>query len=179
MEGVVVSARRETANFTVSVVSDAEGHYSFPRTHLVPGRYNLTTRAVGYDLVATGSVEVPADGPGSQDLQLQETNDLASQLSSLEWAMSMPGTTAEKDQLVYQALSCAYCHTYERIVKSRHTAEEFVPVIQRMRTYYQDGTAVGRGDRGRGQLYNDERLEELEQNPIQSWGSASVTDLAQ
>ena len=68
MEGVVVSARRETANFTVSVVSDAEGHYSFPRTHLVPGRYNLTTRAVGYDLVATGSVEVPADGPGSQDL---------------------------------------------------------------------------------------------------------------
>ena len=38
MEGVVVSARGETANFTVSVVSDAEGHYSFPRTHLVPGR---------------------------------------------------------------------------------------------------------------------------------------------
>ena len=92
MEGVVVSARRETANFTVSVVSDAEGHYSFPRTHLVPGRYNLTTRAVGYDLVATGSVEVPADGPGSQDLQLQETGDLAAQLSSLEWIMSMPGT---------------------------------------------------------------------------------------
>ena len=33
MEGVVVSARREGANFTVSVVSDAQGKYSFPRTH--------------------------------------------------------------------------------------------------------------------------------------------------
>jgi streptogramin lyase len=93
--------------------------------------------------------------------------------------MSMPGTTAEKDQLVYQALSCAYCHTYERIVKSRHTAEEFIPVIQRMRTYYQDGTAQGRGDRGRGALQSAETLEQLKQNPIQSWGGVSVTDLAQ
>ena len=119
MEGVVVSARRETANFTVSVVSDAEGHYSFPRTHLVPGRYNLTTRAVGYDLVAAGSVEVPADGPGSRDLQLQETEDLASQLTSVEWVMSMPGTTEQKDRLVYTALSCAYCHTFKRLFFSK------------------------------------------------------------
>ena len=32
MEGVVVNARRDGANFTVSVVSDAQGKYSFPRT---------------------------------------------------------------------------------------------------------------------------------------------------
>ena len=37
MEGVVVNARRDGANFTVSVVSDAQGKYSFPRTHLEPG----------------------------------------------------------------------------------------------------------------------------------------------
>jgi hypothetical protein len=37
MEGVVVSARREGANFTVSVVSDARGTFSFPRTHIAPG----------------------------------------------------------------------------------------------------------------------------------------------
>ena len=49
MEGVVVSARRDGANFTVSVVSDAKGKYSFPRTHLEPGKYALTIRAVGYD----------------------------------------------------------------------------------------------------------------------------------
>ena len=154
MEGVVVSARRETANFTVSVVSDAEGHYSFPRTHLVPGRYNLTTRAVGYDLVEAGSVEVPADGPGSRDLQLQETEDLAAQLSSLEWIMSMPGTTEQKELFAYQGLSCAYCHSYERIVRSRFTAEQFAETIPRMFTYFNDGTALNDDNsRGRAQLF--------------------------
>src|ERR1700730_17353787 len=58
MEGVVVSARREGANFTVSVVSDAQGKYSFPRTHLEPGKYALTIRAVGYDLIDSGTVEI-------------------------------------------------------------------------------------------------------------------------
>ena len=37
MEGVVVTARRDGANVDVSVVSDAQGMYSFPRTHLEPG----------------------------------------------------------------------------------------------------------------------------------------------
>ncbi len=181
MEGVVVNARRGGANFTVSVVSDAQGRYSFPRTHLDTGTYVVTTRAVGYDLNDPGPVEVAASQPASLDLRLQPTTDLASQLSSIEWAMSMPGTTAEKDQLVYQALSCAYCHTYERIVKSRHTAEEFVGVIQRMATYYPDGTAVSASGRGRFQLQNERSLERTEQNPSPNWGiapGAPVTDLA-
>ena len=181
MEGVVVSARRGGANFTVSVVSDAQGRYSFPRTHLDVGTYMVTTRAVGYDLNDPGPVRVAASQPASLDLRLQPTTNLASQLSSLEWAMSMPGTTAEKDQLVYQALSCAYCHTYERIVKSRHTAEEFVGVIQRMATYYPDGTAVSASGRGRAQLQNERTLERAEQNPSPNWGiapGAPVTDLA-
>src|SRR5258705_13200044 len=50
MEGVVVSARRDGANFTVSVVSDEKGRYTFPRTHLEPGSYTVTIRAVGYEL---------------------------------------------------------------------------------------------------------------------------------
>ena len=65
MEGVVVSARRDGANFTVSVVSDAQGRYSFPRTHLEPGRYTLTIRAVGYDLVGPARVDVTA-GAGNE-----------------------------------------------------------------------------------------------------------------
>src|SRR5437868_2876536 len=58
MEGVIVNARRQGANFTVSVVSDAQGKYSFPRTHLEPGRYALTIRAVGYDLSDRAATEV-------------------------------------------------------------------------------------------------------------------------
>ncbi len=58
MEGVVVSARRDGANFTVSVVSDAKGKYSFPRSHVDPGKYALTIRAVGYDLIGPGAVTI-------------------------------------------------------------------------------------------------------------------------
>ena len=178
LEGVVVSVRREGANFTVSVVSDADGRYSFPRSHVEPGTYALSIRAVGFDLRNPVSVEVTAGEPATSNQRLRKTEDLASQLSSLEWAMSMPGTTAEKDMLVYQALSCAYCHTYERIVKSRHTAEEFVDVIRRMSTYYQDGTAQGRGGRGRFQMQDDARLDQLERNPIESAGIAPGAQIA-
>ena len=149
MEGVVVNARRDGATFTVSVVSNADGHFSFPRTHLAPGSYTLSIRAVGYDLVDSGTVTVAAGTAATRDLTLRKTADLASQLSSLEWTMSMPGTPEEKGKLVHQLLSCAYCHSYERIMKSKHSAEQFVPVITRMAKYFQDGTAVSRYRRGR------------------------------
>ena len=100
MEGVVVSARRDGANFTVSVVSDAQGRYSFPRTHLEPGKYTLTIRAVGFDLARPVRAEVTAGPATAADLTLEKTKDLASQLSSLEWAMSIPGTSEQKDKLV-------------------------------------------------------------------------------
>lgn len=174
MEGVVVTARREGAPFTVSVVSDDQGRYRFPRTHLEPGAYDVTMRAAGYDLASPGRAAVAAADIATLDLELVETGDLASQLSSREWLMSMPGTIAQKDQLAYQVVSCAYCHTYERIVKSRHTAERFVPVITRMQTYFGDGTAVSRSGRGRGQ--RNEHPELAAENP--NWGSAPKTELA-
>ena len=174
MEGVVVTARRQAAPFTVSVMSNAQGVYSFPRTHLEPGAYDVTIRAAGYDLTRPGRVEVTANTPATLDLKLQETADLASQLSSREWLMSMPGTTEQKDTLAYQVVSCAYCHTYERIVKSRHTAEQFVSVLTRMQTYFGDGTAVSRSGRGRGQ--RNEHPERAAQDP--NYGSVPKTELA-
>ena len=152
MEGVVVTVRREGAPFTVSVVSDAQGRYTFPRSHLDPGQYDVSIRAAGYNLSAAPTATVSTDTTASLDLTLVETDDLASQLSSLEWLMSMSGTTGQKDQLAYQSVSCAYCHTYERIMKSRHSAEEFIPILTRMQAYFGDGTAVSnQSGRGRGQ----------------------------
>src|ERR1700680_3311083 len=84
-EGVVVSARRDGANFTVSVVSDAQGKYSFPRSHVEPGKYGLTIRAVGYDLKIPGSVTIAEGKTANADLKLDKAKDLASQLSSFEW----------------------------------------------------------------------------------------------
>src|ERR1700730_7743982 len=168
MEGVVVSARRDGANVTVSVVSDAKGKYSFPRTHLEPGKYALTIRAVGYELHGTGSVTIAEGKTSNADLKLEKTKDLASQLSSLEWAMSVPGTTEQKNKVIYQTVSCAYCHAWERVVKSNHTADEFVDLITRMQKYYTDGSAVSRDKRGRGQIGPPDQVAASEQNPI--WG---------
>jgi streptogramin lyase len=168
MEGVVVSVRRDGANFTVSVVSDAQGKYSFPRSHVEPGKYSLTIRAVGYDLNAPGSVEITEGKTTNEDLKLEKTKDLASQLSSLEWAMSVPGTPEQKDKVIYQTVSCAYCHAWERIIKSNHTPDEFVDLITRMQKYYTDGSAVSRDNRGRGQPGPPDQVAAADQNTI--WG---------
>src|ERR1700732_5129833 len=48
-EGVLVTARKTGASFTVTVVSDDKGHYSFPAAKLEPGHYTLTIRAAGYE----------------------------------------------------------------------------------------------------------------------------------
>jgi len=168
MEGVVVSARRAGANFTVSVVSDAQGKYTFPRTHLEAGKYALTIRAVGYDLSGSGTAEIAEGKSATADLKLVKTRDLSAQLSSLEWAMSIPGTPEQKNKLIYQTVSCAYCHTLQRIVRSNHTAHEFVALITRMQKYYTDGSAVSTDGRGRGQLGPPDQVAAADQNPI--WG---------
>ena len=80
MEGVVVNARRDGANFTVSVVTDAQGKYSFPRTHLEPGKYAVTIRAVGYDLTDPGPAQVAAGQDRSRRSQASE--DERSRLST-------------------------------------------------------------------------------------------------
>jgi virginiamycin B lyase len=46
----VVSARKDAATITVSVVPDQEGKYTFPAGRLEPGQYQLSIRAGGYEL---------------------------------------------------------------------------------------------------------------------------------
>ena len=70
MEGDVVSARRDGANFTVSVVSDAQGRYSFPRTHLEPGKYTLTTEKSGYKKSVLEKVTIGAENVQGVDILL-------------------------------------------------------------------------------------------------------------
>ena len=131
MEGVLVSAKRDGATVTVTVVTDKQGRYSFPAGRLGPGHYSLRVRAVGYDLDAQTSVDVAANAGAILDLKLRKTEDLASQLSNGEWIASVPGTDQQKGGL----LSCLGCHTLERIVKSRHSADDFMQVLPRMQGY--------------------------------------------
>ena len=131
MEGVLVSAKREGSTITVTVVSDAQGRYSFPAKRLAPGRYALHVRAVGYELDSPEMVTVTNKGAVT-DLKLKKAADLAAQLSNGEWLASVPGTDRQKDLL----LNCVGCHTLERIARSRYDADAFMKtVLPRMQGY--------------------------------------------
>jgi len=131
MEGVLVSAKRAGSTITITVASDEKGRYSFPASRLEPGQYTLRIRAVGYDLDGPAAVEVHAQKASIADLKLRKTEDLASQLSNGEWLASMPGTDQQKGAL----LNCIGCHTLERVLKSRHSTDDFMQVLPRMQGY--------------------------------------------
>jgi virginiamycin B lyase len=128
MEGVLVSARRAGSPVTITVVSDSQGLYKFPRSRLEPGQYSLRIRAVGYELDDSGNVQISSQETATADLKLHKTQKLSSQLNSAEWLLSIPGTDAQKTFL----LNCTNCHTLERVVKSSHDANEWVGVFGRM-----------------------------------------------
>jgi streptogramin lyase len=130
MEGVLVSAKRANSNITVTVVSDDKGRYQFPASRLEPGSYALRVRATGFDVDDPGVVEI-GQKTTTTDLKLHNAKDLAAQLTNAEWMLSMTATDAEKNSL----LNCVQCHTLERILRSRHTDEEFLKVLDRMGSY--------------------------------------------
>ena len=70
MEGVLVSARKDGSTITVTVVTDEQGRYSFPKDRLEPGHYTLTTRATSYDLGGAGSADVVRNEAAEADLKL-------------------------------------------------------------------------------------------------------------
>jgi streptogramin lyase len=151
LEGVLVSARKSGSTITVTVVSDKDGRYRFPATKLEPGAYSLRIRAVGYDLEAPTQVSVAADKTTTADLKLRATHDLASQLTNAEWLASMPGTDAQKGQL----LNCVGCHTLARPLYSKYTADEFLTtILPRMQGY------VNQSMPSHPQLRRAERLKE-------------------
>jgi virginiamycin B lyase len=131
MEGVVVTAHKDGSIVTVSVTTDAQGHYAFPETRLESGHYNLAIRAVGYDLGAPAAGDVASEKTTTVDLKLDKTKNLAGELTNAEWMQSIPGTEDQKAML----LDCTSCHTMERIVRSTHDTDEWMQVITRMKGY--------------------------------------------
>jgi virginiamycin B lyase len=132
MEGVLVSAKKAGSTVTITVVSDAQGNYSFPAAKLEPGQYSLRVRAVGYDLDRPASVDLAAQQPAKYDLKLRKTEDLAAQLSNAEWLASFPGTDQQKNAM----LGCVGCHTLERVARSTHKPDDFIHVtLPRMQGY--------------------------------------------
>ncbi len=139
MEGVLVSAKRAGSTVTVTVATDAQGRYVFPRARLEPGAYAIRIRAIGYELEESGSAQIAAQQPTQLDLTLRKTQDLASQLSNGEWFMSWPGSVEMKNGL----LNCTQCHGLNLIARSKYTAQEWPAVLERMGRFSQ-GSVPGR-----------------------------------
>src|SRR5262249_6781696 len=116
---------------TVSVVSDAQGRYSFPANRLSAGKYSLKIRAIGYDLSGAATADVADEQTATGDLKLRKARYLAGQMSTSAWMVRLPGT---EDQKAFR-LGCVGCHTLERIVRSTHDADEWTQVIVRMNGY--------------------------------------------
>ena len=71
MEGVVVSAKKDGATFTISVVTDREGRYGFPAAKLEPGHYSLSIRAGGYEIDSPNAVDVSAAQLATAEIRLR------------------------------------------------------------------------------------------------------------
>jgi hypothetical protein len=142
MEGVLVSAKKDGSTVTITVVSDAKGQYSFPAGRLSAGKYTITTRAAGYDLVGPKTAEVPASGAATADLKLAKARNITAKLSSGEWLASIPGSDQQKAFMG----QCVGCHTQQRVLTSSHTAEEYEQVFLRCRV---TRPAASRRDRSR------------------------------
>jgi hypothetical protein len=93
LEGVVVTAGRPGPTVTVSVITQADGCYSFPAGKLVPGRYFLSIRAAGYELDGDGAAQAGVKD-ATANLKLKPARDLAAQLINAEWILSFPGTSS-------------------------------------------------------------------------------------
>jgi len=132
MEGVLVSAKREGSNKTVTVVSHADGRYSFPSDRLEAGRYAVTVRAVKYVLPKhAATVEIAAGKSAQLDLELTGANplELALQMTDPEWLASYPIDDRTKWELFRD---CSRCHTLRRPSMSTYNAEQLSWVLMRM-----------------------------------------------
>ncbi len=173
MEGVLVSAKKAGGNITITVVSDKNGRYSFPANKLAPGQYAIRIRAVGYDYDNGKPVEVVAQKPANYDIKLRRTEDLAAQLSNAEWLASIPGNSPQKGQ----ALNCVGCHTLERIMRSKHTTDDFMTVVMpRMQGYVNQSIPqhpqLRRGER-RMEERGDQRVQ-IYRTAAEFWASVNL-----
>ena len=133
MEGVLVSAKRDGTTITTTVVTNAQGVYSFPRERLEPGQYNVSIRAVGYVMAGPSTkapVKLAAGDAASLPLNLRPSNvlELALQLTDPEWLSSYP----LDDKAKYELRDCSRCHTLQRPSMSTYNKDQLAWVLKRM-----------------------------------------------
>lgn len=157
MEGVVVTAKRADSTIGVSVVSDAQGRFRFPAGRLAPGNYALSIRAIGYDLEQPAQAALTETGKWQQvDLKLKKTSDIVAQMTNAEIIAAVPGTEANKRSL----LVCVTCHTLQRVIHSKYSAEQFISIVLPRMQGYVNQSMPGAPQVRKGERVMEERGEE-------------------
>ena len=136
MEGVLVSAKKESSSITVSVVSDSQGRYAFPGDRLPPGNYNVKIRAAGYDLADPGVVKVEANKTAPLNLKLQKTKNLAAQMTPADWFLSNPEIKKRLIDDLKFGQNCVGCHSLTPILTSKYPARMWPAILGRMFQYH-------------------------------------------
>ena len=116
MEGVLVSAKAEGSSITTQCISGKDGIYSFPAGRLAPGKYQSEKSRRGLRPGGSRTNHHRGTQPAHMDLKLHKTKDLAAQLTSAEWLMSVPGNPDQKEMLY----RCVHCHGLAPIVQSTY-----------------------------------------------------------
>jgi virginiamycin B lyase len=138
MEGVLVTAKLEGGNTTVTVISNEQGRYTFPAGRLRPGKYNLAIRAVGYELSAASAAEIGPAKTSHVDIKLAKSKDLPSQLMGAEWMASIPGNEKQKKALFH----CNQCHTLDVVATSSYDADGWMSALPRMQNYWGSASTI-------------------------------------
>ncbi len=137
LEGILIRAKKENTNVSRVVVSDAQGHYRFPK--LEPGRYTVEiARADGLEA-------------GPRVLQLQDGRDqpveftlapakvMDQHMTAVDWLRSLPGTP---EQVKLIADNCIHCHT-GNLQNFRFDKDNWLKMIRFMRTKIIHGAEWG------------------------------------
>jgi len=110
MEGVVVSAKKAGGTITVSVISDAQGHFNFPSGRLEPGSYALRIRAAGYELDGPKAVDVGPQG-APITIKAAQGQERGGPAHQRRVAHEHPRATSDQKNMLDR---CTSCHTLER-----------------------------------------------------------------
>ena len=138
MEGVLVTAKPEGGNTTVTVISNDKGRYEFPAGRLRPGKYTLAIRAIGYELAGQPAVEIRSDKTAQVDIKLVKTKDLAPQLMGAEWMMSVPGDEKQKKALFH----CDQCHSLDVVASSSYDVDGWLTTLPKMQNYWGSASTI-------------------------------------
>ena len=128
LEGILVRARREGTSFAVTVISDADGKFRFPK--LDSGKYVVgTARADGLE-PTQAATEVRPSQESHVDLTLGPAKDVALQMTFVDWQLNLPGTP---EQVGIIKNNCTLCHL-TTVMRFRFDEPGWLKIIRFMRS---------------------------------------------